>query len=349
MKNALIIFGVILALLIILGFVFRDVVGFALMRFSLMPDHSFAQGTPPAAPDYADPSAWAALPTKADNADKTPQGVVDQQANASVDVFFIHPTTYYTSDSWNQPLDHAQANEFTDEQVLPNQASVFNSCCAVYVPRYRQATLAAFFDEDGSGEQAIEFAYQDIETAFDYFLEHHSQGRPFIIAGHSQGGLHADTLLRERIHGTPLAARLVAAYPVGFTLDGSNGVPVCDAPGQTGCQVTWNTLGKGAQSFQDTSNDICVNPLSWRHNEEPAPFESNLGGVSFAAEGEIEVGVTDAKCTNGVLQVSEVRSENYSTQMFGEGNYHIYDFSLFHMNIRRNAEAQVASYFASQP
>ena len=108
-------------------------------------------------------------------------------------------------------------------------------------------------------------------------------------------------------------------------------------------------MARGAKVFGDTSGDLCVNPLSWRHNEEPASFESNIGGVSFAANGEIEVGVTDAKCTNGVLEVSEVRSENYSTQAFGEGNYHIYDFSLFHMNIRQNAEAQVDSYLANQP
>ena len=47
---------------------------------------------------------------------------------------------------------------------------------------------------------------------------------------------------------------------------------------------------------------------------------------------------------NGVLEVGEVRSENYPTTMFGEGNYHIYDYSLFHMNVRENAQARVAAF-----
>ena len=40
--------------------------------------------------------------------------------------------------------------------------------------------------------------------------------RPFILAGHSQGALHALRLLRERVAAKPaLRRRLVAAYLVG--------------------------------------------------------------------------------------------------------------------------------------
>ncbi|GIR63344.1 MAG: hypothetical protein CM15mP68_0100 [Pseudomonadota bacterium] len=33
---------------------------------------------------------------------------------------------------------------------------------------------------------------------------------------------------------------------------------------------------------------------------------------------------------------------------FGPGNYHMYDYSFFHMNIRANAKDRVAAYLAAQ-
>ena len=348
MKPTLIALAVIVAAVLIIFNLFRDPISFALMRFSLEPDTSFAASTPPEAPDYANELHWAALPWRKDNADLTPEGVADAQASAQVDVFFIHPTTYYTSAGWNQPLDHPQANEFTDEQVLPNQAGVFNSCCRVFAPRYRQATLYSFFDEGADGAAAIDFAYEDIKAAFEHYLRAYSDGRPFIIAGHSQGALHADRLLRDYVAGTDLASRLVAAYPVGFNVSTANGIAVCNDPLQTGCQVGWNTMQQGVARRGAKADDICVNPLTWSAGEAHAPHDANLGAVSFASGAKVEAGAADARCNLGTLEVSEVRSENYPTESFGNGNYHIYDFSLFHMNIRTNARQRADRFLAEQ-
>lgn len=347
MKKILIVAGVVIAVLLVVGFLFRGPIQMGLFYLAMKPGLTFAEDTRHQAPDYADESAWAALPQKSDMADVLPNGnVQDNQRGAAVDVFFIHPTTYYKPDHWLQPLDDKDANTITDEQVLRNQASVFNSCCAIYAPRYRQATLFAFMDDSGDGEQAIAFAYQDVSRAFDYFLEHYSRGRPFIIAGHSQGGKHADTLLRERIVGTELESRLVAAYPVGYFIDAAGSVPVCQHATQAGCQVTWNAMSPDAQLFQETAGSICVNPLNWRADESRADFAENIGAVSFQVDGDIEPEVADAQCSEGRLLVSEVRSANYSTEMFGPGNYHVYDFSFYHMNIRANALDRVAAYLA---
>ena len=39
-------------------------------------------------------------------------------------------------------------------------------------------------------EDALELAYTDIEAAFEHYLAEYNNGRPFIIAGHSQGAQH---------------------------------------------------------------------------------------------------------------------------------------------------------------
>ena len=354
MKKALVI-GAVIAGIVIAGAVFRDALQFAAMSFMMQPTEAFADTEPPPPPDYANPDHWAALPERQDLADLTPTDAVrDNQALALTDVFFIHPTTFYEDSGWNQDLADETANADTDYGVMRNQASIFNGCCRIYAPRYRQATLYSFFDREGDGQDAIDFAYEDVARAFDHYLENFNQGRPFILAGHSQGALHADTLLREKLQGSPAAERMIAAYPIGYYLDGSNGFPVCDSAEQTGCQVSWNALGPAGERIEDTLDAICVNPLTWRANDAYAGFSANLGGVNygFGKDDEptpepIETGIADAQCIDGALIVSEIRSEHYPA-VFGEGEYHVYDLNLFHMNLRANAEARTRAFLGAQ-
>ena len=58
----------------------------------------------------------------------------------------------------------------------------------------------------------------------------------------------------------------------------------------------------------------------------------------------MEVGVADAQCIDGMLRVMDIHSQNYSARPMGRDNYHIYDYNLFHMNLRQNVETKVAKY-----
>ena len=352
MQKALIIIGAVVAVIVIAAVVFRDALQFAAMSFMMQPAESFAGTEPPPAPDYTNPNHWAALPQRDDLADITPTDAVrDNQAEAEVDVFFIHPTTFYENSGWNQDLADQATNDITDYAVLRNQASVFNGCCRIYAPRYRQATLYSFFDREGGGQDAIDFAYEDVARAFRHYLDHYNQGRPFILAGHSQGALHVDTLLREEMRDSPEAERMIAAYPIGYYLDSSNGFPVCQSAEQTGCQVTWNAVSPEAERFDDVSDPICVNPLTWRADGVYADFSANLGAVNYGFGDEdeppsevFEPGIADAQCIDGALIVSDVRSEHYPPFMPGDTDYHVYDYNFFHMNLRANAEARTRAF-----
>lgn len=334
---------------LVLIWVFRNELGFWMFANYVEPDAPFAQTPIPTAPRYDLPEHWAALPDRDDPADATHGEAVDGQTDAPVDVFFIHPTTFITSDGWNAPLDDADANEIVDGMVLVHQASAFNGCCAVYAPRYRQATMYSFFDQEGDGKDALDLAYQDVVAAFEYFLDEYSQGRPFIIAGHSQGARHAEILLKDRILGTQLESRLVAAYPIGFNLR-KGSLPVCDTPTHTGCAVTWNTVGPAFKPFEDTADMICVNPLTWEATKPSAGFDANLGSLLGSTDGSVTVipGAADGTCNSGLLNISELRSDTGFTLQMGSDNFHVYDFSLYYFNIRENVRERVGSYLAAQ-
>lgn len=107
-----------------------------------------------------------------------------------------------------------------------------------------------------------------------------------------------------------------------------------------------------------------MNPLTWKTDGAPAAADVNLGGVSYPgtladlqelpqdfinAEPIVEPRVADAQCVNGMLLVREIHSAHYSSRPMGRDNYHIYDYHLFAMNLRQNAELRVAQYLANPP
>lgn len=349
MRKFFYILGGSLLLLAVGGFLVRDYLGMIAMVLFMEPDHAFEERVLTEAPEYRKPENWAALPDRKDWADfSLAPDILDGQANAEVDVFFVHPTTYVSSSSWNQPLGDEGANKGVDSWVMRGQASAFNGCCKVYAPRYRQATLYSFQDETGSGEQALDLAYQDVKSAFLFFLEEYNGGRPFILAGHSQGSKHVDRLLKEEVADSEIAIRMVAAYPVGFAIDGSNGISVCEKPEQINCQVSWNANTFDAQVKLGQPGDICVNPISWLADQKLAPASDNLGSVRFARDGAIDEKIADARCNQGELVVSEVDSEQYGSMPFGPGNYHMYDYGFYYMNIRENAQTRIGNYWSRQ-
>ena len=286
-------------LVVVCGFLFGEPLLRQIRFMAITPSGAFDDYAQPSAPDYTKPASWAALPGSEDGADVSPGGLaLDRQAEAGADVFYVHPTTYVSRQSWNQPLDDPDANERLNSWVLRSQASAFNGCCRVFVPKYRQATLAAFFDIEGDGGKALDLAYGDVVRAFEHFIEVHNSDRPFIIAGHSQGARHADRLIREKLSGSQ-RARLVAAYTIGQALTGEPALPVCGAPDQTGCQIGWNAQTEDAAIEVGRPGGICVNPLTWDTGSGTAPASSNKGSVDFAAGGAVEKAVAGAQCHQG--------------------------------------------------
>lgn len=229
------------------------------------------------APDYAQPQYWSVV-------DSLPQGALATKALRGVDVFWIHPTTTRSPTDFNHdPLDPAVL-KWTEESAVQRQGSAFAACCRVFAPRYRAATSKALMDP-ANRDKAFALAYADVERAFDWYLAHENKGRPFIIAGHSQGGAHTVSLLEKRIRGTKLQGRLVAAYVIGINLMEGDlsprlaGIPFCNAPAQTGCFVQWNavlagsdtgpTLKAYAGAFaaqnggKDGGKPLCINPVTF--------------------------------------------------------------------------------------
>ena len=330
---------------------------------------------PPVAPDYQSDDAWLAFPGRNGLERSTPRGhkAVDERS-ASADVFFIHPTTYRGNDVENAPYTQSEKVEELNGAVLLGQVSVFNGCCRLYAPRYRQTSVAAL-----NRPAASDLAYSDVSAAFRYYLKHHNKGRPFIIASHSQGTQHAATLLQREVLGRPLQSRLVAAYLIGGYVPDSFagiGLPICETSRQTGCVISYNAGKQGSRLARlvienkrywwqgkmidrNQAPAICVDPLG-SGPEGSSPATANLGSLPFpkmpypekaAPLPALVPNLTGATCRAGMLEV-KLRSpqpSGFSDKLtFLAGSYHRNDYGLFYANLRGDAIGRVDAWRATQ-
>jgi len=321
-------------------------------------------------PDYAQADSWAARPGKDSFALFVPEGVANEDGMREVDVFFVHPTGYLNGGDWNSPLNANSRTEENTKWMMANQASAYNSCCNVYAPRYREASIFRYLSAPPDiAEKAMDFAYADVVHAFAYFLEHDSQGRPFIIASHSQGTSHAFRLIAEKIDGTPLASRMVAGYLIGSQVTNAESdklktVRVCTSETQTGCIIHWAVWGEGHSAPADQLDKlVCVNPLTWTRDGERAAADRHKGGVPATGRFSVQMWGDDApqgvqfpplkapvkawtwaECRRGLLVVADQAGGPFDGLAFGGKNYHGLDYPLFHMDVRENAKVRVGAY-----
>lgn len=304
-------------------------------------------------PDYSDTYYWAALPSMKDSADIVPKnsGLKDEQEHAKADVFFIHPTTHVGRKEWNSNLHDTASRNKTSRLCCRYEASAFNNCCRVYVPHYRTAKILTYFVSKKKKQKVFDVAYGDVKAAFLYYLRHYNNGRPFIIAAHSQGAEHAIRLCKEFFDkDSVLSKKLIAAYIPGAIVfkDTYTFFKPCEDSSETGCYLTWNSVPYGSLFFlgKPIKNAVCVNPLTWKINKEHAPADLNKGGLPFSFD-RIDVHIADAQISpHGLLWIHKPHYSSLDYPKINSRSYHFLDFSLFYMNIRENAKQRIDAYFS---
>lgn len=303
-------------------------------------------------PDYGSLDYWAAHPGKWDPSDSIPKKLITDQRDTIADVFFLHPTTYtenFEKGKWNAGIDDAYINAKTDYSPVLYQASVFNNSCRVFAPRYRQAHIKAFFAKEDDEEQvkkAFDIAYADVRAAFLYYLANNNNNRPIIIAGHSQGAMLAERLLKEFFENKPLQKQLVVAYIAGWSVPKEyfSSLKMCEDSLQTGCICSWRTFRKNyipSYLKKENGNSYATNPLSWTTGSEYVSKKMNKGSVLLKFN-KLYLHTTDAQLSNGLLYVNKPTFP-WSFLYFTK-NYHPGDINLYYMNIRENIKQRIHSF-----
>ena len=162
----------------------------------------FADESVGEAPDYSKAECWYQIP----------------EITKDVDTFYIYATEYINSSYDEGAPDYAALDNPEMLEKVPGEylghATTFEDSTNVFVPYYRQAGLRLaeeVWRETGSVDDAFSgMPCDDITAAIDYYFENYNEGRPFIIASHSQGSCIAQYVLANYFKEHPeLMERMV--------------------------------------------------------------------------------------------------------------------------------------------
>ena len=312
------------------------------------------------APDYSQSASWYNLP----------------EITKDVDTFYILATEYMGFDEGAPDyaeIDNPELVEGTRGQYALH-ASAFEESTNVFLPYYRQTSLryaGEVWKKTGDiADALLGKPYEDITAALDYYFENYNGGRPFILAGHSQGSAIAKLVLERYFKEHPdYYKRMVAAYVIGYAvtkdyLEANPHLKFTTGESDTGVIISWNTEGrKNVEGNVKTAvlfpNAMSINPLNWKLDDTYAPASENLGslvvdenthtlkigdvGADAQVVPERGVVVTNAKVEPMPAELAAVASE-----FFGPDGRHESDYTFYYNNIKDNVAKRIATYKASQ-
>ncbi len=300
----------------------------------------FVSALPLAALDYADAAMW----VYCESAPATPE--------QGADVFFLAPTVCMSMAN-NMDVE-SSAERALFRRAVEEEHDIYALKARVFAPYYRQKSFLHYVNPEG---QAV--AYGDARDAFLYFLEHYSKGRPFVLAGYSQGSEHALRLIKEEVLADEkLAKRMVAAYLIGWCVSerDTNAAPqLRPAKGETdtGVFISWNSEAAGVKASMLVPRGVkayTINPLNWRTDAVPAPAKLNLGGFARGIGREhtpqpqfCGVAVNPERGTLNPVFAQESRTPRTSP-VFGQGVYHAHEPFFYYENLRQNVAKRISAF-----
>lgn len=332
-----------------------------ILRAGLDPQVPFQTYTPPPAPDYSRPAAWALSEQRAPDA-------------GDAAVFFVHSTTYDGGDGWNGKIGDGKADAYLRRVVLPNYAGPFAGAGAITAPRYRQASLYTRLTLREDAREARAFAYRDVLAAFDVWIARHPRG-PIVLAGVEQGGELIERLIRERIAPDPaLTSRLVVVYLMDVVAAAgrlSPRIPACESRSQTACVVGWSPVGEGndgagrrrlrrALVWDDRGRlvdlgarqALCVNPVTGSNATGPVDARQSQGatnatGLEWGAKPALISREVATQCRQGLLRYTEPRLESFRDEGSWADRRKSRPYNLFYGDLQADVQARLAHWQAA--
>lgn len=202
-----------------------------------------------------------------------------------VDVFYLIATEVSESYKGRQEVYNAQLTNAERESMIGEMRFLESAWCDsinFFSPYYHQVTMHGFRKGGDVEQRAYEKARAEVFAAFDYYMEHQNGGRPFILAGFSQGAMLTLDLLKYMTDEQ--YSRLVGAYMLGYRLSREDlehpHVRAAKDADEKGVAISFNSVAAGslhdvqASLWPLVSQDAvtCINPVNWRTDTATACF-----------------------------------------------------------------------------
>lgn len=291
-----------------------------------------------------------ALPNEPDYSDSTQWYMNDRGGQA--DLFYIISTETgdYTcsegalchyADTYNDSVRGPLRGEMTGVDHL------LSGNLNYYSPYYRQCSLQSYAS-DSLTQARMPLPTGDVRRAFNYYLEHLNQGRPFILAGYSQGAIILLELLKE-IDDSAIN-RMIAAYVIGATVSDDDArhphIMAARRADDTGVTICYNSVrdaGCALPHFEYSA--MAINPVNWRTDDTPATLTTEPSPHIPADRQQKDRLTVRLDPTTRLLFVDGYTGTDYVLPLIGkEGCYHSREVWLYREQLRLNMALRTDSF-----
>lgn len=283
----------------------------------------------PAAPDYSDCEQW----------------WVSYHQGAA-DIFYVISTETgdyqlpdgslcHYADTYNDSVRVALTGEMEGvDRLLSGNLNY-------YSPYYRQCSFQSFTAHSLAAERLL-LAFDDVRRAFNHYLSHMNQGRPFVLAGYSQGAMAVLQLVQEMDSVT--CSRMIAAYAIGVNipqslLDSCHRIVPARGADDTGVTIAYNSVRDSGCVVHGLGDDnaVAINPVNWCTDATPATLVTVPSPAIPEAEQQVDTLTVRLDPSTRLLLVDGFTGTDYVLPLIGkEGNYHSREIWLYRKQLREN-------------
>lgn len=144
-------------------------------------------------------------------------------------------------------------------------------------PFYHQKTFDTLDLPQDEADAVFGGVIEEVCSAFDWYMAHLNGGRPFILAGFSQGAELVKELLKYMDDGQ--YSRMAAAYLLGTCLTEEDfkcgHIKAAGGETDTGIAVSFNSVLSDGAVWPVVAEGAatCINPVNWHTDTVPGSFE----------------------------------------------------------------------------
>lgn len=288
----------------------------------------------PDAPDYSDEKMWYTQ--------------LNDIAGNEADVFYIPSTWEFDWTTQDGKICHyadVYNQKHLDDMAIEmgGVAEYMADGNNFYSPYYRHITLDSWatLNEDTITRRYNDVSLTDIQNAFNHFIENFNNGRPFIIAGFSQGGKSVVELLKTMPEN--IRKRMIAAYVLGYKVTPDD---VAIAPWiiaakdslDTGVTICYNSVSsvEYVKPIVAAPNVMCINPVNWRTDNTPAILDDTITVTVDPTHKVLVLTGFDGSYLPNILDILNV------------GDYHGIEPWVYKECLRKNFKQRIKSYRKGQ-
>lgn len=201
--------------------------------------------------------------------------------------------------TWQSQLVPEDIAEF-DTELKEVESNMFYDDFNFYAPYYHQYTFDAIWQLDNERFDSVysRVAHEACD-AFDFYMTHKNNGRPFILAGFSQGAMLTLDILK---HMTDQQfSQMIACYTIGYRLSADDlrhpHIKVATDEEGRGVVISFNSTQTKEAIWPFVAKDAatCINPVNWCTDATPATFtyDGTTNEVHIDPESNVLIVTTD--------------------------------------------------------